>query len=288
MTPPPAHPADDVRDKKIEELRKQLQDLEQRTRPTRTSPDSVTHAKNFDFDQLNSNSKPTIQEVTPPPGLKSVYGTPQGSDRGEWEIDMNGMDEQAINLKILKNIDRNLNTQHVAQITSTGSGIRRDEVAASSAANHDGNEPKPKKEKKEKKEKKPRREPTPPPTPSPPSTPSSPTPPPTPPSSDSSPRPSRGGPRDDGDRTRAAPNPNTKVKEKDIKLQVLPEAPDFESWKDVMYHKVVAAAQRGYAMLPWIAKAEQPNTTFEELANSEGFETLDTALCAAVTQPEET
>ena len=49
-----------------------------------------------------------------------------------------------------------------------------------------------------------------------------------------------------------------------------------------MYHKVVAAAQRGYAMLPWIAKVEQPNTTFEELANSEGFETLDTALCAAV------
>ena len=82
-TPPPAHPADDARDKKIEELRKQLQDLEQRTRPTRTSPDAVTHAKNFDFDQLNSNSKPTIQEVMPPPGLKSVYGTPQGSDRGE-------------------------------------------------------------------------------------------------------------------------------------------------------------------------------------------------------------
>ena len=35
------------------------------------------------------------------------------------------------------------------------------------------------------------------------------------------------------------------VKEKDLKLPPLPEAPDFDTWKDKVYHKIVTAAQRG-------------------------------------------
>ena len=106
LTPPPAHQVDDARDRKIDELRRQLQDLEQRTRPTRTSPDTANQAKNIDFAQPHYIHQPKISEVPPPPGLKSEYGTPQGSDRGEWEVNTSGLDENEINLRILKKIDR--------------------------------------------------------------------------------------------------------------------------------------------------------------------------------------
>ena len=32
------------------------------------------------------------------------------------------------------------------------------------------------------------------------------------------------------------------VKEKDLKLPPLPEAPEFDLWKDKVYHKIVTAA----------------------------------------------
>ncbi len=75
---------------------------------------------------------------------------------------------------------------------------------------------------------------------------------------------------------------NSTVKEKELKFAPLPDAPDFDAWKDAAYHKIVAAAQRGYTMLPWISKVEEPGTTFEQLVNSEGYETLDSSLCAAI------
>ena len=62
LTPPPAHQVDDARDRKIDELRRQLQDLEQRTRPTRTSPDTATPARNIDFAQPHDIHKPKISE----------------------------------------------------------------------------------------------------------------------------------------------------------------------------------------------------------------------------------
>ena len=37
-------------------------------------------------------------------------------------------------------------------------------------------------------------------------------------------------------------------------------------------------------MLPWVSKVEHPSTTFEEVADSEGLETLDSSLCAAVNE----
>ena len=113
LTPPPVHQVDDARDRMIDELRQQLQDLERRTRPTRTSPDVANPARNIDFAQPHDIHKPKISEVPPPPGLKSEYGTPQGSDRGEWEVNTSGLDENEINLRILKKIDRaELRQQH--------------------------------------------------------------------------------------------------------------------------------------------------------------------------------
>ena len=72
------------------------------------------------------------------------------------------------------------------------------------------------------------------------------------------------------------------VKEKDLKLPPLPEAPDFDTWKDKVYHKIVTAAQRGSAIHPWIEKVELPEVTFDDLRDPEGYETLDAALCSAI------
>ena len=72
------------------------------------------------------------------------------------------------------------------------------------------------------------------------------------------------------------------VKEKDLKLPPLPEAPDFDTWKDKVYHKIVTAAQRGSAIHPWIEKVELPEVTFDDLCDPEGYETLDAALCSAI------
>ena len=70
------------------------------------------------------------------------------------------MDEQTINLKILKNIDRNLNSAtRCARSRRPDLEFVETKWRHQAQSNHEGNEPKPKKEKKEKKEKKPRREP---------------------------------------------------------------------------------------------------------------------------------
>jgi hypothetical protein len=74
----------------------------------------------------------------------------------------------------------------------------------------------------------------------------------------------------------------SKVKERDIKFAQLPEAPDFDSWKDAAFSEIVSAAQRGYSVTPWINKVDQPGVTFDDLADSEGYEVLDANLCAAI------
>ena len=72
------------------------------------------------------------------------------------------------------------------------------------------------------------------------------------------------------------------VKEKDLKLPSLPEAPEFDLWKDQVYHKIVTAAQRGSIIHPWVVKIEKPEVTFDDLSDTEGYDTLDAALCCAI------
>ena len=48
------------------------------------------------------------------------------------------------------------------------------------------------------------------------------------------------------------------VKEKDLKLPPLPEAPEFDLWKDKVYHMIATAAQRGSIIHPWIVMVEKP------------------------------
>ena len=69
---------------------------------------------------------------------------------------------------------------------------------------------------------------------------------------------------------------------KDVKLPPLPEAPEFDLWKDKVYHKIVTAAQRGSIIHPWIVKIEKPEVTFDDSRDIEGYDTLDAALCCAI------
>ena len=290
----------DARDRKIAELQAQLQELERKTRPTKTSPGSSHHS--VKAIQSKPDHHIPIPKVMRPPGLDSEFGTPQGSNSDllgldnmpapagqlsgqAWELDLDGLDENAINLRILKKIDRAEVQQHRQNAMSSTTGHSREAQQDSHNTKrsvdmrrepdidiNDGAAfPEMKMANQVKKSKK-----------KPPSPPSS------PPTSDS-PTPTSS---DDGhdDQSQRRPIPvletrapvNSKVKEKDLKFAVLPDAPDFDAWKDAAYHKIVAAAQRGYTMLPWISKVEEPEVTFEQLADSEGYETLDSALCAAI------
>ena len=62
-------------------------------------------------------------------------------------------------------------------------------------------------------------------------------------------------------------NKRRTVKEKDVKLPPLPEAPDFRIWKDQVFHKILYAAQRGQEIKPWIDKIEAKETCFDDLAD---------------------
>ena len=72
------------------------------------------------------------------------------------------------------------------------------------------------------------------------------------------------------------------VKEKDLKLPSLPETPEFDLWKDRVYHKIVTAAQRGSINHPWTVKIEKPEVTFDNRSDTEGYDMLDAALCCAI------
>ena len=52
--------------------------------------------------------------------------------------------------------------------------------------------------------------------------------------------------------------------------------------KDKVYHKIVTAAQRGSIIHPWIVKTVKPEMSFDILSDSEGYDTLDAALCCAI------
>ena len=136
----------DVRNLKVAGLYKQLQELERRTKPTRTSPEGSHHSgieltkpkivppvKTF----VNfPDNKPIIElkEVILPPGFerndRAEYGTPEGSatdlllglqhpspqrhQPDDWELNLDGLGEREINPRILKRLDRQAAIGHHA------------------------------------------------------------------------------------------------------------------------------------------------------------------------------
>ena len=71
-------------------------------------------------------------------------------------------------------------------------------------------------------------------------------------------------------------------KDKDPKLPPPPEAPEFDLWKGKVYHMIATAAQHGYIIHPWIVKIEKPEVSFDDLSDTEGYDTLEAALCCAI------
>ena len=74
-----------------------------------------------------------------------------------------------------------------------------------------------------------------------------------------------------------------KVKEADeVKIQSLPAVAMFRQWLDDVRDAVVAASGRSNSAFLWILRVEEPNMTFEQLADSGDFESLDMKLLLAL------
>ena len=67
-----------------------------------------------------------------------------------------------------------------------------------------------------------------------------------------------------------------------IKLPPLPATPQFDAWKIALRLEVVVASGRPQPAFNWITQTENPNTTFEEMADCGEFESLDCKLAAAL------
>ena len=187
-------------------------------------------------DTANSPKKVKPQVFSMTPRLPK-----QEASNAEWEIDTEGLTEKEINLRCLKILDKNLARQHLhqdpadkdpkkdtAEMSEHEVNLRLLKALEKNSLIAMGG----------------------PPGSSPPSSSSS-------SSSDS----------DSSDRKKKKMKKVKKehlkvhqktVKEKDLKLPALPEAPEFDMWKDKVYHKIVTAAQRGSAIHPWIMKVELP------------------------------
>ena len=68
-----------------------------------------------------------------------------------------------------------------------------------------------------------------------------------------------------------------------IKLPALPSPQQFRSWKVSVRSEVTAASGKGELAFQWVIKAESPSATFASLADSEGYDSLDAKLAAALT-----
>ena len=75
-----------------------------------------------------------------------------------------------------------------------------------------------------------------------------------------------------------------RAKEADsIKIGQMPTPVQFQAWQDSLRHEVCAASGKRKIAFPWIFEAEDPNTTFEDLAEpGKDFETLDSKLSSAL------
>ena len=67
-------------------------------------------------------------------------------------------------------------------------------------------------------------------------------------------------------------------------LKPLPITPLFRDWKQETFEAVCSASGRPKLCLPWIRAVEKEGTTFESLADSGDFETLDAKLATALTK----
>jgi hypothetical protein len=68
-----------------------------------------------------------------------------------------------------------------------------------------------------------------------------------------------------------------------ITLPALPKTPGFRAWRINMRNAVVAASGKGNLAFQWIREVEEPGTTYESMADSGEFSTLDVKLAASIT-----
>ena len=78
---------------------------------------------------------------------------------------------------------------------------------------------------------------------------------------------------------------STRIKEADsIKLPQYPQPQQYRSWRSAVRTEVTAASGRGEVAFLWVKRTEGPATTFDDFRDSEGFDSLDAKLAAALTK----
>ena len=78
---------------------------------------------------------------------------------------------------------------------------------------------------------------------------------------------------------------STRIKEADtIKVPAYPQPQQYRSWRAAVRSEVTAASGRGEAAFRWVKKTESPIATFESFRDSDGFDSLDAKLAAALTK----
>jgi hypothetical protein len=71
--------------------------------------------------------------------------------------------------------------------------------------------------------------------------------------------------------------------ESSVKVPSFPTPPQYRQWRHAICIAVAAASGRGEQGYAWCLKAENPEVTFDDLADSEGYDTLDIKLSSALT-----
>ena len=69
-----------------------------------------------------------------------------------------------------------------------------------------------------------------------------------------------------------------------VKLQALPRAPNFRTWKLATQSEIAGACGDPQAAFTWILKVGKSGVSIDELEDSESFPTLDAKLAAAITR----
>jgi hypothetical protein len=77
---------------------------------------------------------------------------------------------------------------------------------------------------------------------------------------------------------------SSKVKEADtVKVPPMPNPQQYRAWRAAIRSQVTAASGRGEAAFQWVMQAEWHEIRYEMLQDSEGFDSLDAKLAAALT-----
>jgi hypothetical protein len=69
-----------------------------------------------------------------------------------------------------------------------------------------------------------------------------------------------------------------------VKVPSLPNPQQHRGWKSAIRIEIAAANRKGDEGFTWALKAESASVTYEELADSDGFASLDSKLAAALTK----